>query len=87
MWPVQERVDPGSPMVGTPHSHLGSIPGRGTKTPHAVWGEGGVCKKKKKKRKGIVPVESLWGRFFIGSHFSDTEGEEISRPSGHLQYC
>lgn len=32
VWPGQERVDPGSPMAGTPHSHLGSIPGRGTKT-------------------------------------------------------
>lgn len=58
---------------------LGSIPA--TKTPH-VWGEG---KKKKKKGRGYPEFQqNLCGEGSSQEAISDTEGEEISRPFGHL---
>ena len=55
---------PGSPVVESPPSTaggLGSIPGRGTKIPHAVW----CGQKQKTKNKNQSWDDYPWSRIFI----------------------
>ena len=65
------REFPGSPGVRTPCSHCqghGSVPGRGTKIPHAVW----RCQKKKSAKVSLIYFYKgnwLVKRSMYGYHF------------------